>query len=179
MRSRLISLCNVQRAINTQRSSARGSPLPFQSSRSHIGCEVVTRVSQSRLFHASFSATMSNTKSESEWRAILSPEQVSAFNMFPFSDIDILSSFHSSASFVRKALNAQERANTTSSTTRVYTLVQDVGHRSTRAPPNSRVVVVGLHSSMVSRMHPHIRQPCWADYKLMSMNSHPRSSQST
>ena len=85
--------------------------------------------------------TMSTVnKSESEWRAILSPEQVRTFLVITPRFSSITNSLCSSEFFVRRALSALELASMISTRLQVFTVVPGAEHRYTRALPNSMCV---------------------------------------
>ena len=100
----------------------------------------------------------SKAKSESEWRAVLSPEQVSTL---PTPDFCINLTAYCSLytppnSFVfsaKKAPRLEGPANTNISKMKAYSTAPDVGRHCIRAPRSSIVDVDGLHFSMVCGLH--------------------------
>ena len=92
------------------------------------------------------------TKSESEWRAILSPEQVrvrfiSGTERVERADADAHRT--SSASSARRAPSPRARASTRNTRARVSTPARAAARRCTRARPSLIVGADGLRSSMV------------------------------
>ena len=121
-----------------------------------------------RSLHLSTPLNMSDpskSKSDSEWRAVLSPEQVRFNSVFsilytsreltlpslPSIIFFASSSLNSSAFSVKRGPNLPVQANITSSTKMAFTLAPDVELRCIRARPSSTVGVGGLRSSMVRK----------------------------
>ena len=97
-------------------------------------------------FHTTQRMAESKTKSESEWRAILSPEQVCAsMGMKNGSEYRM----RSLGSCVKRGQRLQELVNTTNTLRKGFIPALAAEHRFTRAVPSSRVVVDGLPSLMV------------------------------
>ena len=90
-------------------------------------------------------ADPSKTKTDAEWQAVLSPEQVGlpCFTMSPCSP------FCSSVSFARRGQRLPARESTTNSMMRGSTPAPHVTPHSTRAPPSSKVGVAGQPFTMV------------------------------
>lgn len=118
-------------------------------------CRIKRPLSQLRLAHRpplslfTTSAIKMSTKSDSEWRAILSPEQVNTspktISNHPSSDNISLSSEFSD----REAQNQRGQANTKNTRRREFTPVPDVVLPCTRVRPSSIAAVDGLRSSTV------------------------------
>lgn len=157
MSSRLICLGGSRRTIKSRSLLLRG--LPILPRRTHSSptppSQFTTQIHSTRLFrrfiHSTPARNMSNTKSDSEWRAILSPEQVHPLPHITISrNNQLYPSQCSSGSSVRKAQNFLAAGNTTNSLSKVSILVQGVELLFIRVPQSLIAAVVGLPSSMVS-----------------------------
>lgn len=99
--------------------------------------------------HSTTRMAESKTKSESEWRAILTPEQVRAdAAAWPGNDVPRFV-MDSSGLYVRKGQNPQGLVNSRTIAERASTRALAVRRLSTRATPSSRADVDGLRSLMV------------------------------
>jgi hypothetical protein len=102
-------------------------------------------------YHSTTRMVDAKTKSDSEWRAILTPEQVCTSAVVWDTDLNP----NSSEFYVRKGQSRQELVNTRTTVGRASTPALAVRHHCTRATPSSRAVVDGLPSLMVMfAVHP-------------------------
>jgi hypothetical protein len=79
-------------------------------------------------------------KSDSEWRALLSPEQVRTHFILVLKQYVEPYGEYSSGFSVRKALSPKELASTKSTQLQVYTIAPDAKHLCTKVLPNSMYV---------------------------------------
>ena len=141
------------RVITHPARPAAGAPTPKLALHSTHASYLTLRT---RLLHTSAVAMSdsSATKTESEWRAVLTPQQVRPNRCRPTILIALAADRlpTSSASCARRAPSLQAPASTTSTTTRACTHVRAAARRCTRARPSSRAAAAGRPSSTVSRV---------------------------